>query len=150
MPSIINRKLLLSAVVGLVLSLLLIACSSDDDADDAAAPAPAPAPAPAAVAKPSVPSSCVSVGDVITDCPLRSPHVWTPAEQQVPGKVHVFQDYDGPMPTQFFESPYSASLVKQGKLPPVSERLPVASDVSVIAGPDGIGCLLYTSDAADE
>ena len=31
MPSIINRKLLLSAVVGLVLSLLLIACSSSDD-----------------------------------------------------------------------------------------------------------------------
>ena len=79
------------------------------------------------------------MGDVITDCPLRSPHVWTPAEQQVPGKVHVFQDYDGPMPTQFFESPYSASLVKQGKLPPVADRLPIASDVSVISGPDGIG-----------
>ena len=65
----------------------------------------------------SVPATCVILGDVVTDCPLRSPHAWKPAKQQVPGEVWVFQAYDGPRPTQFFESPHSAQLVKAGEIP---------------------------------
>ena len=86
-----------------------------------------------------VPATCVILGDTVSDCPLRSPHVWKPAKQQVPGEVWVFQDYDGPRPTQFFESPHSAQLVKAGEIPPLMERLPVPEDVAVLAGPDGIG-----------
>ena len=85
------------------------------------------------------PAVCMSKGYEITDCPPRSPHQWTPSRQQVPGEVWVFQDYDGPKPTQFFESPYSAQLVKQGLIPPLMDRLPVPEDVEVLAGPDGIG-----------
>ena len=86
-----------------------------------------------------VPPSCVILGDTVTDCPLRSPHAWKPARQPVPGEVWLFQDYNGPKPTQFFESPHSAQMVKQGLIPPLDERLPVPEDVEVIAGPDGIG-----------
>jgi peptide/nickel transport system substrate-binding protein len=93
-----------------------------------------------AAGAPYIPETCVSVGEIITDCPLRSPHIWQPNERQVPGKVWVFQDaYQGPKPTQFFESPYSAQLVAQGVIPPLEQRLPVPEDVEVIAGPDGIG-----------
>ena len=86
-----------------------------------------------------VPATCVVLGDIVSDCPLRSPHAWKPAKQQVPGEVWVFQEYDGPRPTQFFESPHSAQLVKAGEIPPLMERLPVPEDVAVLAGPDGIG-----------
>ena len=86
-----------------------------------------------------VPPSCVVLGDVVTDCPVRSPHAWKPARQPAPGEVWLFQDYDGPKPTQFFESPHSAQMVKDGLIPPLMERLPVPEDVEVIAGPDGIG-----------
>ncbi len=47
--------------------------------------------------------------------------------------------YDGPMPTKFQESPQSAALVRQGKLPPLEERLPVSEDVHVVPPPDEIG-----------
>ena len=64
---------------------------------------------------PSIPATCVILGDTVSDCPLRSPHAWKPAKQQVPGEVWVFQDYDGPRPTQFFESPHSASVGEGGR-----------------------------------
>ena len=85
------------------------------------------------------PEVCRNKGYEVTDCPPTSPHQWKPAKQQVPGEVWVFQDYDGPKPTQFFESPYSYQLVKEGKIPPLEDRLPVPEDVEVLAGPDGIG-----------
>ena len=85
------------------------------------------------------PEVCRNKGYEVTDCPPTSPHNWKPAKQQVPGEVWVFQDYDGPKPTQFFESPYSYQLVQEGKIPPLMERLPVPEDVEVLAGPDGIG-----------
>ncbi len=85
------------------------------------------------------PEVCRNKGYEVTDCPPTSPHQWKPARQQVPGEVWVFQDYDGPKPTQFFESPYSYQLVQEGKIPPLMERLPVPEDVEVLAGPDGIG-----------
>ena len=85
------------------------------------------------------PEVCRNKGYEVTDCPPTSPHNWKPAKQQVPGEVWVFQAYDGPKPTQFFESPYSYQLVQEGKIPPLMERLPVPEDVEVLAGPDGIG-----------
>ena len=58
------------------------------------------------------------------DVTLLSAHAahisWKPAKQQVPGEVWVFQDYDGPKPTQFFESPYSYSAgASRVKIPPL-------------------------------
>ncbi len=47
--------------------------------------------------------------------------------------------YTGPKPTSFQESPMSAELVKQGKLPPLMERLPVPEDVHVVPPPNEIG-----------
>ena len=47
--------------------------------------------------------------------------------------------YTGPPPTKYYESPMSAALVKQGKLPPVEQRLPIPSDVGIVGGPEGIG-----------
>ncbi len=47
--------------------------------------------------------------------------------------------YDGPPPTKFRESPEMAELVRQGKLPPLEERLPVPEDVRVVSLPQEIG-----------
>ena len=47
--------------------------------------------------------------------------------------------FTGPKPTTFQESPMSADLVKQGKLPPLMERLPVPEDVHVVPPPNEIG-----------
>ena len=47
--------------------------------------------------------------------------------------------FTGPKPTTFQESPMSAELVKQGKLPPLMERLPVPEDVHVVPPPNEIG-----------
>ena len=60
------------------------------------------------------------------------------AKQQIIGEYFDFR-YDGPMPTKFSESPQLTLLVRQGALPPVEERLPIASDVLVIPAPDEIG-----------
>ena len=85
----------------------------------------------------SVPAGCFVVGDRVTDCPVRSPHVWTAP----PLRVGEFPSYiyNGPLPTQFYESPMSYQLVKQGKLPPLEERLPVSEDVLIIQPPEGTG-----------
>ncbi len=47
--------------------------------------------------------------------------------------------YHGPMPTAFRESPQSAEMVKQGKILPLEERLPVPEDVLVMPADDEIG-----------
>ena len=47
--------------------------------------------------------------------------------------------WTGPKPTTFQESPMSAALVKEGKLPPLMERLPVPEDVHVVPPPNEIG-----------
>lgn len=47
--------------------------------------------------------------------------------------------FTGPKPTTFQESPMSAALVKEGKLPPLMERLPVPEDVHVVPPPNEIG-----------
>ena len=45
--------------------------------------------------------------------------------------------YTGAAPTKFNESPTNAGLVKQGKLPPVKQR--VSDEPLVLIGPDGVG-----------
>ena len=55
---------------------------------------------------------------------------------QVPG-VYWDYIYTGPRPSSFSENPRFAELVKQGKLPPVEDRLP--EDFKVNQGPAGIG-----------
>ncbi len=47
--------------------------------------------------------------------------------------------YDGPLPTQFNEAPMLAAKVAAGDLPPVEERLPIASDVLVVPVVERIG-----------
>jgi len=57
----------------------------------------------------------------------------------VPQVAGVYWDYKytGPKPTKYNESPKNAELVKQGKLPPVEERLP--EEVKVVQPPHAIG-----------
>ena len=87
----------------------------------------------------SVPAGCFNVGDRAAGCPVRSPHVWTAP----PLPVDEFPNYicNGPQPTQFCDSPMSYQLVKQGKLPPLEERLPVPKDVPIIQPLDGIDAI---------
>ena len=83
------------------------------------------------------PSECYSVGRRLTDCPVLSPHQYTP-QASPPGEYPTWR-YDGPAPTTFYESPMSYELVKQGKLPPLEQRLPVPEDVQVVNVMEGIG-----------
>ena len=47
--------------------------------------------------------------------------------------------WDGEIPTKFNESPFSAKLVKEGKILPVEERLPVQEDVLVVLLDNEVG-----------
>ena len=86
------------------------------------------------------PASCYIRGNNVSDCPPKGSSAFEPAERHTPGIPWLYHSaYDGPVPGQFFESPLSAQLAKEGSLPPLSERLPVPEDVSVVLGPDGIG-----------
>ena len=85
------------------------------------------------------PASCYIRGNRVTDCPARGSSSYR-AAPHTPGTPWLYHSaYDGPTPTNFFESPLSAQLVKEGVLPPLNERLPIPEDVSVVLGPDGIG-----------
>jgi peptide/nickel transport system substrate-binding protein len=55
-----------------------------------------------------------------------------------PGGYPTFL-WEGPMPTQFNESPFSAQLVKEGKILPLEERLPVADDIFVVPLDNEVG-----------
>ena len=82
-------------------------------------------------------SSCYVVGTEASDCPPVSVRTWQ-APITPPGSFPSYL-YEGPRPTQFQESPMSYQLVKQGKIPPVEERLPVAEDVLVLNVMNEIG-----------
>jgi peptide/nickel transport system substrate-binding protein len=85
------------------------------------------------------PASCYIRGNRVTDCPAKGSSSYR-AAPHTPGIPWLYHSaYDGPLPTKFFESPLSAQLVKEGSLPPLTERLPVPEDVTVVLGPDGIG-----------
>ena len=133
-------------------ALAIVAALACGGAEKAAAPGPAaagvaaPAPAPvapiaapgAAPAAGTVPSTCIAVAEQVTDCPERSPHTWRSAPS-VPGEYWGYNQYSGPRPTKFYESPMSYQLVNAGLLPPVGQRLPRPDDVKVIQAPDNIG-----------
>ena len=82
-------------------------------------------------------SSCYVVGTEASDCPPVSVRTWQ-APITPPGSYPSYL-YEGPRPTQFQESPMSYQLVKQGKIPPVEERLPVPEDVLVLNVMNEIG-----------
>ena len=132
-----------------VVVMAMVACGGEEAAPTAPASgvappgsaptAPATAPTPAsAPAAGSVPGTCYIIGEMVTDCPERSPHTWQPGVQ-IPGEYWGYHEYNGPSPTRFYESPMSYELVKEGKIPPLMERLPIPEDVKIIQGPDGIG-----------
>lgn len=118
---------------------------------DAAAPAAKPEAAkaaqPAAAAAQAAPSEKVKVAVAQPttaavapdrDAPLSTAekgYKYVPPPQ-VPG-VYWDYIYTGPRPSQFSENPKFAELVKQGKLPPVEDRIP--EDFKVNQGPAGIG-----------
>ena len=58
---------------------------------------------------------------------------------QCPGCAPASRTYTGPLPTTFKESPMSAALVKQGKILPLAQRLPVPEDILYMHAMDEIG-----------
>ena len=82
-------------------------------------------------------STCYVIGTEVNDCPDVSVRTWQ-APITPPGSYPSYL-YEGPRPTQFQESPMSYQLVKQGKIPPVEERLPVPEDVLVLNVMNEIG-----------
>ena len=60
------------------------------------------------------------------------------APQIAPGGYPTYA-WDGPIPNRFYESPFSAQLVKEGKILPVEERLPVQEDILVVMLDDEVG-----------
>ncbi len=100
-----------------------MACAGEEEEEEPttvpAAPAPTTvpaAPAPTTVpAAPAAPAAAPAVALGIAADP--APEGFTEGEYWV-------YDWDGPMPTEFHESPRLAALVQQGKLPPLEERVP--------------------------
>jgi peptide/nickel transport system substrate-binding protein len=86
------------------LAALLAACGQQPPAPEAKPPAPTSAAKPAEAAKPAA------------DAKPAAPAQVAPASAAKPATV--------PTPASFQESPVLAELVKQGKLPPLKERLP--------------------------
>jgi peptide/nickel transport system substrate-binding protein len=128
-PVALSRRELLRAVsVGTigVIGGLLAACSSP------APPAPAPTAAPAA-AKPTAAPPVANPTQVVAAAaqPTPAPAAPVAAAAAKPGRQLIGQ-LEGPsvvvdaaqFPKTFSESPLLADLVKQGKLPPVEQRLP--------------------------
>ena len=111
------------------------ATTAAQEAQKAAEKAVAEAQMAAAAAVPS--STCFVIGTEVNDCPDVSVRTWQ-APITAPGSYPSYL-YEGPRPTQFQESPMSYQLVKQGKIPPVEERLPVPEDVLVLNVMNEIG-----------
>ena len=101
------------------------------------AAAAATASKPVSVAK-AVVGTCWVVGEVSTDCPPRSPHLWT-SPPEIPGENWCYWCYDGPAPTKWYESPMSYQLVKAGKLDALEARVPAVADRIIVQGPSNIG-----------
>jgi len=91
---------------------------------------------------PNLPSGSVPQAAIGADYPVMPPLV-NPQGDYVAKRLQPgeYPDYtwDGPHPTSFNESPQSAELVKQGKILPLEQRLPVPEDVLVIPADDEIG-----------
>jgi peptide/nickel transport system substrate-binding protein len=124
-----TRAIVIVTLVTIV-ALAMGACSSTPAAPAPAAPtaAPAaasqaaPAPAPAATTAPAAVSPGAGQSELVGK--LEGPSLVTNASE---------------FPTSYGEAPQLAELVSAGKLPPIEERLPVQSDLMVIAPLEGTG-----------
>ena len=103
-------------------------------------PTPMPTRTPVPVPEVAAPTTgtCYIVGQLVSDCPPRSPHTWK-SPPEVLGEYWCYHCYDGPRPTTWYESPMSYQLVKAGLLPPLNERVPPPEDRGIVQGPSGIG-----------
>ena len=82
--------------------------------------------------------TCYIIGELVDDCPVRSPHLYQgPVHQE--GVYWQYHSYEGSQPTDWYESPMSYQLVKTGELPPLDARVPPPEDRGIVQGPDGIG-----------
>ena len=125
-----------------------VACS----ADEAAAPEAAAPAAAAAAAVPGAPAAAPGAAAAPADPGQAAPAAAAaaaPGTTAAPGAMMMeapafkgtfdWSTYGQPNPTDFHESPIWAEQVAQGKLPPVAQRLPIASDVMVIPVVDRVG-----------
>jgi len=149
---ILNSMLAVAAAIILIAAL---ACGDDEVAEEPeAAQVVAPAATvetavkvadPKATAVPAKAASQIAIVQPTTaavaaagDAPLKAAEAAYKyvAPVQVPG-VYWDYIYTGPTPSKFNENPRFAEMVKQGKLPPVEERLP--EEFKVNQPPHGIG-----------
>ena len=82
--------------------------------------------------------TCYIIGELVDDCPVRSPHLYQGPVQQE-GDYWRYHSYEGSQPANWYESPMSYQLVKAGELPPLDARVPPPEDRGIVQGPDGIG-----------
>ena len=108
------KKILLSLVLLVSLTVVLAACGEDEE----------PTPAPAAVVQPTeVPETMAAVATKEPE--TMAPETMAPATGQlVAMNVLTTETTMVPAPLTYSEAPMLAELVAQGTLPPVEERLP--------------------------
>ena len=82
--------------------------------------------------------TCYIVGELVDDCPVKSPHEYQPTAEQE-GEYWRYHSYNGELPKTWYQSPMSYQLVKAGEIPPLDERVPPPEDRGIVQGPDGIG-----------
>ena len=134
LPAKVSRKALLLALF-LVAALVLAACGSTPAAAPAAAEPAAPAAAAEAAPAPAAekPAEAAPTAAPVAEEPaLGSTLIGTIEGPQIVTDEAAF-------PTSFAEAPMLAEMVTAGTLPPVADRLPVASDLLVIAPLKEIG-----------
>jgi peptide/nickel transport system substrate-binding protein len=121
------KRLRLFAMVLVTFALVAaLACGADDE--DAATPAAVDAPA----TQPDAPATQPDASAVTPDKAMAM-------EAPAFNGSFDWRTYNLPNPTEFHESPIFAAMVAAGTLPPVEERLPIASDVLVLPVIDRIG-----------
>jgi len=144
-------------LLALVLALSLVAALACGGAEEKEEPAAAAAPAAEATTAPAAPAAKAEptkapiqkAAELVKEQapkpalateekPMKEAEVGYKYEAvpQIPG-VYWDYAYTGPRPSEFKENPKFTELVKQGKLPPVEERLP--DEVKVVQPPGGIG-----------
>ncbi|MEX1021019.1 MAG: ABC transporter substrate-binding protein [Litorilinea sp.] len=126
----------------LVAALVLAACGGGDDPEPATEPDTPAAEAPATDDADAEDADAEADAEEAVDAEAEAP-----AEDEEALGAFLVGDLEGPTiivdeaqyPSSFSEAPMLAELVESGDLPPVEERLPVASDVLVIQPVDEIG-----------
>ena len=125
-----------ATMLTVAMALALVAALACGAADEEAVATEVPGATVAPAADTAVPDAPVAVVQP-TEAPMEEAEAgkYVPAPQ-VPG-VYWDWRYTGPAPTTFQENPKFAELVKQGKLPPVEQR--ISDEPKVSAAPGGIG-----------